>query len=504
MSKQRVQNELNRLFKDKFTYAEVKKQTQAEDVHLITFNPLDAKGQFAKGFEKSITAAANGFTSAEKRELNAINTTTSWAQAIRSAISGIQTDASPVNIEPLGSLIPVKELSGLVRGLYITPQSTPSNATFVTLNRNVAGGDIGEKGISQGLRRLTWESWKENLPTKYRTKIEKTETRQAGTPPGMGRAVQFAHAKDSTVGTDFLRVFNEHLTQSTDSQFELGFDVQLVFLDVAEQIREKANVNFARTRVIDEKGRVYEKRIIRGDLGKFNKKGSESTDLSKVKSNMKKLLNKILDNRINQMTFMSKKEAAEAQLSKPFKDIATEETIRKLKLPLTKKGTVDKRFKVVKDFIKLEKNKKRVVEDYTAYKGGGTTKGVKRSRAKVKGIAGAIALQQNRNKTKEVNLAKIMMLINKSLADTVKRNMGRPSLINRTGRFAESAQVVSMTPAKQTIVTGYTYQLNPYETFENTGERSWPGGYNPKPLIAKSIREEAAKYLQTKLTVRRV
>ena len=503
MAKQRVQNELNRLFKDKFSYAQVKKQTQAEDVHLITFNPLDAKGQFAKGFEKSITAAANGFTSAEKRELNAINTTTSWAQAIRSAISGIQTDAPPVNIEPLGNLIPVKELAGLVRGLYITPQSTPSNATFVTLNRNVAGGDIGEKGISQGLRRLTWESWKANLPTKYRSKIEKTENR-TGTPPGMGRAVQFAHAKDSTVGTDFLRVFNEHITQSADTQFELGLDVQLVFLDVAEQIREKASVNFARTRVIDEKGNVHEKRIIKGDLGKFNKKGSESTDLSKVKSNMKKLLNKILDNRINEMSFMSKKEAAEAQLSKPFKDVATEETIRKLKLPLTKKGTVDKRFKVVKDFIKLEKNKKRVVEDYTAYKGRGTTKGVKRSRAKVKAVTAAVSLQQNRNKTKEVNLAKIMMLINKSLADTVKRNMGRPSLINRTGRFAESARVVSLTPAKQTTVAGYTYQLNPYETFENTGERSWPAGYNPKPLIAKSIREEAAKYLQTKLTLRRV
>ena len=204
------------------------------------------------------------------------------------------------------------------------------------------------------------------------------------------------------------------------------------------------------------------------------------------------------------MSFMSKKEAAEAQLSKPFKDVAIEETIRKLKLPLTKKGTVDKRFKVVKDFIKLEKNKKRVVEDYTAYKGRGTTKGVKRSRAKVKAVAAAVSLQQNRNKTKEVNLAKIMMLINKSLADTVKRNMGRPSLINRTGRFAESARVVSLTPAKQTTVAGYTYQLNPYETFENTGERSWPAGYNPKPLIAKSIREEAAKYLQTKLTLRRV
>ena len=102
------------------------------------------------------------------------------------------------------------------------------------------------------------------------------------------------------------------------------------------------------------------------------------------------------------------------------------------------------------------------------------------------------------------NLLKIEALINKRLPAEVRRNMGRPALINRTGRFADSAQVVSAKSAKQTVAMNYTYQLRPYETFENTGDREWPAGYNPKPLIAKSIREEAAKYLQTKLTLRRV
>ena len=82
--------------------------------------------------------------------------------------------------------------------------------------------------------------------------------------------------------------------------------------------------------------------------------------------------------------------------------------------------------------------------------------------------------------------------------------MGRPALINRTGRFADSARVFSAKAAKSTVAMNYTYQLNPYETFENTGSREWPAGYNPKPLIAKSIRQEAARYLETKLTLRRV
>ena len=46
--------------------------------------------------------------------------------------------------------------------------------------------------------------------------------------------------------------------------------------------------------------------------------------------------------------------------------------------------------------------------------------------------------------------------------------------------------------------------LKKYETFENTGTRRWPTGYNPKPLITKSIRELAVQTLETKFTLRRV
>ena len=46
-------------------------------------------------------------------------------------------------------------------------------------------------------------------------------------------------------------------------------------------------------------------------------------------------------------------------------------------------------------------------------------------------------------------------------------------------------------------------RLNPYETFENTGSKRWPSGYNPKPLIAKSIRGLAMGLMEDKLTIRR-
>jgi hypothetical protein len=102
-------------------------------------------------------------------------------------------------------------------------------------------------------------------------------------------------------------------------------------------------------------------------------------------------------------------------------------------------------------------------------------------------------------------LLAVKRAINKRLPEEVRRNMGRPALRYRTGRFAESTQVESITPSARTLMVKYTYRLNPYETFENTGSKKWPSGYNPKPLISKSIRGLALSMFKiTALTTRRV
>jgi hypothetical protein len=79
--------------------------------------------------------------------------------------------------------------------------------------------------------------------------------------------------------------------------------------------------------------------------------------------------------------------------------------------------------------------------------------------------------------------------------------MGRPSLENRTGRFAQSAQVVNANALGNHIHMDYTY--NPlYRVFE--GGADYPSGYDPRPLIERSIRELAAQKLETKFTLRRI
>ena len=80
--------------------------------------------------------------------------------------------------------------------------------------------------------------------------------------------------------------------------------------------------------------------------------------------------------------------------------------------------------------------------------------------------------------------------------------MGRPGLENQTGRFAESAQVVNANALGNHIHMDYSYQQQPYRVFENGDQ--YPTGYDPRPLIEKSIRELAAAQIETKFTLRRI
>ncbi len=79
--------------------------------------------------------------------------------------------------------------------------------------------------------------------------------------------------------------------------------------------------------------------------------------------------------------------------------------------------------------------------------------------------------------------------------------MGRPQLENRSGRFAESVNIVSGTSTGNMSHFDYTY--NPlYRVFE--GGRDYTPNYDPRDLIEKSIRQLAAARLETKFTLRRV
>lgn len=88
----------------------------------------------------------------------------------------------------------------------------------------------------------------------------------------------------------------------------------------------------------------------------------------------------------------------------------------------------------------------------------------------------------------------LVSILNLKLADQIRSNMGtgnsRTILNYRSGRFANSAQVVRVSESRQGLITAfYTYMKNPYATFSAGGRQELPKSRDPKLLISKSIRE---------------
>jgi len=96
-----------------------------------------------------------------------------------------------------------------------------------------------------------------------------------------------------------------------------------------------------------------------------------------------------------------------------------------------------------------------------------------------------------------VSLTSLQSLINQHLQNVISANMGDGSskrILNyRTGRFAESAKVESMSQSREGMITAfYSYMKNPYQTFEPGFKQGSPKTRDPKLLISQSIREIAA------------
>lgn len=108
------------------------------------------------------------------------------------------------------------------------------------------------------------------------------------------------------------------------------------------------------------------------------------------------------------------------------------------------------------------------------------------------------------NNGKFVSSASIMTILNRLIATYVHRHMGRPELIWRTGRFANSVQIIGLTATRnQAVQATYSYMLYPYQTFE-PGFAQGHKGYDPRRLISKAIRSMLAEVMNisTVTTVR--
>jgi hypothetical protein len=113
-------------------------------------------------------------------------------------------------------------------------------------------------------------------------------------------------------------------------------------------------------------------------------------------------------------------------------------------------------------------------------------------------------ISKSRTKKSNVDITRLLPVLNERLPDIVARNMGEPALVNRTGRFASSVRAVDMVQTPQGFPSiGYTYMKNPYQTFEQ-GYAQGSTDADPRKLIDKSIREIAVQFAIGRFYTRRV
>ena len=122
------------------------------------------------------------------------------------------------------------------------------------------------------------------------------------------------------------------------------------------------------------------------------------------------------------------------------------------------------------------------------------------------GAKAAAGARGSRAKSEGTNLPmqQLLGILNQKLPSTVMKNMGPPRLTNQTGRFARSTRATEITKTGQGFPSiGYTYDRNPYQTFE-LGNPQGTLDYDPRKLIDASIRELAAQFAIGRFYTRRV
>ena len=394
---------------------------------------------------------------------------------------------------------------------------------FIRKESNVAHWSEGR--VNRKFREQIHVAWRKNLPRPQDApqptdKVPRTAGRDVLTTTGYGQEGEFegtgfSHDRgqvlpspyggikmqQSNVANAAFLEWMERQRPGQNPEMDMPLGDEIVTVDIATWVMEKLEVGWKQTQNPDTGVMEW---VVTGDLGGENPPPGDE-DLTQEWENT--LLKKFEDLLVSDEEFLLD---PDFRASEPFTHkIATKEMRRIADEYLKERGFTKGGQKIkVKGLPKKPKKsarhgtilpKKRgksiskkalqrapaggATVDGKVYKGGqflpGNEQGV---RFVSDGGAGAsVALE----------LVRLKKIINSNLSAEVTRNMGRPALRWQTGRFANSVKLLSLQFAQNTVMAKYTYMLKPYETFENTGKRRWPMSYNPKTLIAKSIRNLA-------------
>ena len=361
--------------------------------------------------------------------------------------------------------------------------------------KNNAGTERMVKTVWDFYTKKVWQTWVEiNVPgmTEGQQSIFVGDIRESATIERQNSKKKLV--KQSAISAFRLNTKKEHAISSTRAMFAvkeleksnppLHDDISLEMTDVVQYIKNNINVDWDQVSLKKKLGNYNYDNAITLKLG-------SNPQLRSDRKNIKAVAERFFRQEIESGRYGNVFGDISQEASKSIRKQVAEDAGLDITKPMTKSGRPDMRFKVnkAKAFKPARRKaplKKQRADNSTTVKRVAVAKSLKARPQKIK-------------RTEKTNLMRLEKQINARLPAEVRRNMGRPALRNQTGRFSNSVEVKNLRETAAGISGEYSYQLSPYETFENTGSRQWPTGYNPKPLIAKSIRNLAMGLTETKL-----
>lgn len=118
-----------------------------------------------------------------------------------------------------------------------------------------------------------------------------------------------------------------------------------------------------------------------------------------------------------------------------------------------------------------------------------------------------LKIESREEQTSNTNWSSLLPLINSRLTAKVIANMRYPGLVNKTGKFATSAEVVSVETTREGFPSFvFNYERDPYDVFDRTkGRPPWSTPErDPRTLVDKSVREVLKEMAIGRFYTRRV
>ena len=460
-------------------------------VHIITVNVSQASTAMIKAtvhaIYKKYENNRNIANSVIKKAKPGAFTESTWKTLVNDVLNEWNTPASTS----------IPSMSGPVDGTYKVKDSSKTLPEFIitpgtVINKTGAFSNVNYQIFYKYIAKKTFTLWLK----KYGELSGDIEIGTGGYPDQSNDiGMRTTHVDAS--------VYEAFLTLKAD-EIQGQFSSDLITFDIAQELINALRIDLKEDTRLDMK-KYDQKRVVKLTLNDRDIKLPYDNFDGKVKKKFLDACEKILK---DNLSYLSEEKAAALKASKPFKKQVEEAARRDVIRTIVKDAKKKKNIKKVSVRGAIPKAKAKPRKTALKKPRSGKKPTTKKLTIAQK-VSVAKAEQAKRKKGEKgtdsnADLLKIQRDINRRLGAEVRRNMGRPALMNRTGVFSNSVELVKLFEAQNSVVAKYTYQLFPYATFENTGQRKWPLAYNPKPLIAKSIRNLAQGRIEQKLTVRRM